>query len=283
MSRIAIIAALPKELKPLVKEWSEQSANGVNLWLHREGPNEWIAACAGMGVDAALRAYTEAAKTGGLDALFSIGWAGALRDGLTAGRAYRVSGVIDGQTAERIRAIDTDAGQRGREQRRSQELKESGVRGAEGGENSEFGIQNPEAGTGQREQAHWLVTLPHFAVKAEKARLASLYGAAFVDMEAFGLARVAARQSIPFYCIKAISDGPNENLPDFNRFFVSSENRFRLIPFIFFAFLRPWLWPALMRLGAYSNQAACDLRRFVLTTLKEHQMAAPPPNSIAND
>jgi len=132
MSRIAIIAALPKELKPLVKGWSEESANGVNVWHHREGPNEWIAACAGMGVEAAAQAYTEVAKNGGLDALFSIGWAGALQNGLTAGQAYRVSGVIDGQTGERIRAIDTGAGQRSLRQKRSQELKESGDRG-EGG------------------------------------------------------------------------------------------------------------------------------------------------------
>jgi adenosylhomocysteine nucleosidase len=289
MSRIAIIAALPKELKPLVKGWSEQSANGVKIWHHREGSSEWIAACAGMGVDAATRACAEVAKNGGLDALFSIGWAGALQNGLIAGQAYRVAGVIDGQTGERIRAIDTGAGQRSRKQKRSQEVKESGDRGAGCGGNSESRIQNPEVPLVQNSSGRcailqesraeiWLVTIPRFAVRAEKARLASLYRAALVDMEAFALARVAATQGIPFYCIKAISDGHHERLPDFNRF-VSSENRFRLIPFIFFAFLRPWLWPALMRLGAYSNHAARDLRRLVLTTLEERMMVAPPSNS----
>ena len=151
-----------------------------------------------------------------------------------------------------------------------------------GGENSESRIQIPEGGTGNV-AGLWLVTLPHFAGRVEKMRLASLYGAAFVDMEAFGLARVAEKEGIPFYCVKAISDGPHENLPDFNRFFDTSESRFRLMSFIFFAVLRPWLWPALMRLGAYSNQAARDLRRLVLSTLEERDMANVPPHSTAHD
>ena len=37
-------------------------------------------------------------------------------------------------------------------------------------------------------------------------RLASTYKAALVDMEAAGIARLAAMRGIPFYCIKGVSD-----------------------------------------------------------------------------
>jgi len=55
MTRVAIIAAMAGELKPLVRGWQHESCNGVDLWrwrfLDEKGdPCEWIAACAGAGV-----------------------------------------------------------------------------------------------------------------------------------------------------------------------------------------------------------------------------------------
>ena len=64
----------------------------------------------------------------------------------------------------------------------------------------------------------WLVTSPRVADATEKKRLASTYSAALVDMEAAGIARLARMRGIPFYCIKGISDGYSDQLPDFNRF-----------------------------------------------------------------
>jgi adenosylhomocysteine nucleosidase len=234
MSRIAIIAALPGELKPLVRDWSGKSAKGVNVWRHGEGPDEWIAACAGMGAAPVLRAWNEITKEGSIDVLFSIGWAGALREEFAAGRAYNIAGVIDAESGERIRTSDTS-------------------------------------------EDTWLVTSPRVADRAEKARLASAYGAGLVDMEAFGLARVAAQHSIPFYCIKGVSDGPQDRLPDFNRF-ISVDHHFRLTRFIFFAFLRPWLWPSLMSLGEHSNHAARNIRQLLLAALEKRQIATASGN-----
>ncbi len=62
--RIAIIAALPGELKPLVKGWQRVATNdrGVKKWMLSREADTWIAVCAGMGADAARRAYASAAS-----------------------------------------------------------------------------------------------------------------------------------------------------------------------------------------------------------------------------
>jgi len=80
MTRIAIIAAMPAELKQLVRGWQHERRNSVHLWRWRSDENEWIAACAGAGVDAATRAFAEAEKSGPIDEVISTGWAGALRE-----------------------------------------------------------------------------------------------------------------------------------------------------------------------------------------------------------
>ena len=80
-----------------------------------------------------------------------------------------------------------------------------------------------DAGAGEL----WLLTSPQVADSAEKRRLASAYDAALVDMEAAAIARLAAMRGIPFYCIKGVSDGFNDQLPDFNRF-LSPSGHFHL-------------------------------------------------------
>jgi adenosylhomocysteine nucleosidase len=101
----------------------------------------------------------------------------------------------------------------------------------------------------------WLVTSPKVADHAEKKRLAATYEAGLVEMEAAGVARLARMRGIPFYCIKGISDGYSDKLPDFNRF-ISADGQFRLARFVFFVLFRPWYWPALIRMGENSKKAA---------------------------
>jgi adenosylhomocysteine nucleosidase len=74
-------------------------------------------------------------------------------------------------------------------------------------------------------------------------------------MEAAAIARLARMRGIPVYCIKGISDGYSDKLPDFNRF-ISADGQFRLAQFVFFVLLRPWYWPALIRMGENSKRAA---------------------------
>jgi adenosylhomocysteine nucleosidase len=225
MTRVAIIAAMPGELKPLTRGWRHERSNGVDLWSFNNG--KWVAACAGVGVSAAMRAFAEVEKLGPIDKIISTGWAGALREELAPGEACDVSTVIDARTGERFIAA---------------------------------GPPND----------CWLVTNSRVANTQEKKRLASTYSAALVDMEAAGLARLARMRGIPFYCIKGISDGYSDKLPDFNRF-ISAGGQFKGMRFVFFALFRPWYWRALMRMGENSRKAALNIAQSVLDFLNEQE------------
>jgi adenosylhomocysteine nucleosidase len=212
VTRVALIAAMPGELKPLVGKWPHSKRNGVQFWAQRNPEEEWIAACAGAGQAAATRAFAALEEGGPIDLVFSLGWAGALRADVVPGSAYNIAGVIDARTGERFLC---------------------------------------DAGSGDL----WLVTSPTVAGEAEKRRLAGTYKAALVDMEAAAIGRLAAMREIPFYCIKGVSDALNARMPDFNRF-IGPDGRFNTGGLILFAAMRPWYWPALVRMGENSRKAA---------------------------
>ena len=228
MTRIAIIAAMPGELKPLTRGWQHSRRSGVDLWSFNGG--EWIAACAGAGAGAATRAFAEVEKLGPVTTVISTGWAGALREELATGQAFDVSTVIDARTGER------------------------------------FVTAGPPNDC-------WLVTSPRVADAMDKKRLASTYEAALVDMEAAGVARLARMRGIPFYCIKGISDGYSDQLPDFNRFILPG-GQFILARFVVFALLRPWYWHALIRMGENSRKAARNIAQSLLDFLNDRGPAS---------
>jgi adenosylhomocysteine nucleosidase len=249
MTRTAIIAAMPAELKPLVRSWKHERSNGVDLWRWSFDGGEWIAACAGAGVDAATRAFAAVETDGSIDLVISTGWAGALSDEITPSRTYRVSGVVDARTGERIETADWVVTEADGETRTHPSRKDKDA----------ARVGHPDL---------WLVTSALVADAAEKQRLAVTYKAELVDMEAAGVARLARMRGIPFYCIKGISDGYNYRLPDFNRF-LSSSGKFQLARFVLFVILRPWHWPALTRMGENSRKAACAIAASVFDLLDE--------------
>jgi len=231
MTRTAIIAAMPGELKPFLnanaKEgWVHERRGNVNLWrlTWPLDQGEWIAACAGAGQQAATRAFAAVEQDGPIDRVYSIGWVGALSNAYTPGRAYTVSSVIDASTGERFPTASS---------------------------------------TGPT-----LVTSPKVADEPEKHRLAAAYSAALVDMEAAAIARLAAMRGIPFFCIKAVSDGLTDRLPDFNRF-LDAQGHFQLIRFILFVLPRPWYWPALIRMGENSKTASLGISKHLYDLLNE--------------
>src|SRR3954467_8247694 len=102
--RIGIIAALPGELKPLVRGWERQRSGvkGISVWMTVRGEDELIAVCGGMGPTAAARSVAAAEFLGALDMLLSVGWAGALMEEAKTGQCYIPSEIIDTQTGERF-------------------------------------------------------------------------------------------------------------------------------------------------------------------------------------
>ena len=137
-----------------------------------------------------------------------------------------------------------------------------------------------DAGTGERfstEQidGQRLVTLDHVAGPEEKRRLAATYQAVLVDMEAAAVARAARTLGLNFLCFKAVTDGPGDLLPDFNRF-LTPGGRLRIPSLVFYALLRPRYWRPLRRLGQNSRTAALELANLVLANF-----ASPPlPGSV---
>ena len=106
--RIAIVAALPGELKPLVRGWEKHhsNTNGVSIWRSFQNGDEVVAVCGGMGASAATRSFAAVEALGAPDMVLSVGWAGALDSGMRTGQCYVPSAVIDIQTGERFQLAE---------------------------------------------------------------------------------------------------------------------------------------------------------------------------------
>lgn len=222
MNRIGIVAALPAELRPLTRGWQQRDG----IFLGRIGDTEAVAACAGMGADAATSACVRLVAAYPVDALISIGFAGSLSCGLRPPEACVIREVIDAATGQRFPGAHTQ---------------------------------------GQR-----LITLDHVADATEKRRLAETFQSVLVDMEAAAVARFACTQNLGFLCLKAVTDGPGDKLPDFNRF-TSTDGQLRLPAFLLHALLHPQTWSPLRRLAQNSRLAAQELASALPRCLADSQ------------
>ncbi|MHB1699265.1 MAG: phosphorylase family protein [Acidobacteriaceae bacterium] len=231
--RIAIIAALPGELKPLVKEWRRLPSLGrhILMWTRTDGNGDVvIAVCAGMGAEAARRAFAAAEAHGPLDVVLSVGVAGALAPkghpgASRVGDCRVLTQVIDAQTGERFSLMES-------------------------------------------ETVVSIATTARVADAAEKRRLFETYGAVMVDMEAAAVARLAAMRAIPMCCVKAVSDEAEARLPDLNRF-IDATGQLRFPSFLLHVALRPQSWGPLMALGSGSARASKELAAVVEQFLRE--------------
>jgi adenosylhomocysteine nucleosidase len=97
MRKIAIIAALPGELKPLVRGWQSRERN---VWTGSIGDVEVVAIAGGMGAAAAQRAVDKAFAEARPDALVSCGWVGALTCAVKPPTVCVIAEVIDAGTDE---------------------------------------------------------------------------------------------------------------------------------------------------------------------------------------
>jgi adenosylhomocysteine nucleosidase len=228
MKRIGIVAALPSELRPLIHHWPRTA----HMATGRIGSIDAVATCAGMGAKAVTRACEVLFASGPLDALVSVGYAGSLSCGLSAPEAVSAREVIDAATGERF---PTD----------------------------QLPGQPPNQIKAQR-----LVTLDHVAGPEEKLSLAESYQAVMVDMEAATVARFARSKNLGFLCYKGITDGPNDKLPDFNRF-TGPNGQLRIPAFALWTLWHPQYWRILSELEKNSRAAAAELSSFVTRSLSE--------------
>ena len=103
---IVIIAAMPGELKPLVRSWAAlETRQGVDGWQHPNGPI--MAFCGGMGSEAATRAFARARQVCEPIRLISAGWAGGLLEDQLPGSVVQARAVRDLRTGEMLPAGGT--------------------------------------------------------------------------------------------------------------------------------------------------------------------------------
>jgi len=103
MSKVAIVAALEREVRPLVKRWRVIEKEYVGGRLRFYEKDDATLVCAGIGREAARRAAEAIIALYSPGVIYSAGFAGALDPGLRVGDIFepqRVLNAADGSSVE---------------------------------------------------------------------------------------------------------------------------------------------------------------------------------------
>jgi adenosylhomocysteine nucleosidase len=243
MPKVAIVAALEREVKGLIENWSrvEQEFEGRKFAFFVR--DELVVICGGIGTECARRAAEAVIALYHPARVESVGFAGALDETLRVGEIFRSAEVIDARDGSRFETCCVETGR--------------------------FKTGD-EQGTGR------LVTFMAAAGVEQKAKLAKAYQARAVDMEAAGVLAAARAHGIVFGATKVISDELDFEMPRMADF-IDAAGRFKTASFVMYIALRPWLWKRVAVLARNSSKAAkalaahlerfqCDLKEAALTT-----------------
>lgn len=222
MSKIAIVAAIERELWPLIKSWPATKLQHEGREFTFYESDYAVAVCGGMGAECGRRAAEAIVVTYAPELLISAGLAGALTPELNVGDTLFPSIVIDSRDGSRHKTSIRDAA---------------------------LG-KSPLART-------VLVSFPAVAGAVQKRQLAKSYGAHVVDMEGASVARAAQIHNLPFLAIKSISDNLDFELAEVNQFIRNGQFETRW--FVLFLLLRPWLWLKMIRLARNTQSASQNL------------------------
>jgi adenosylhomocysteine nucleosidase len=95
MSRVAIVAALEREVRLLMREWrvNERDVNGRRFRFFEK--DDFVLVCGGIGAAAARRAAEAVIAIYAPKVIYSVGFAGALDPGLKVGSIVRPRRVVN--------------------------------------------------------------------------------------------------------------------------------------------------------------------------------------------
>jgi adenosylhomocysteine nucleosidase len=178
MPKVAIVAALEREVGALIKRWSRISREHEGREFIFFEHDDVVAVCGGIGVDAARRTAEAVIALYHPTMVQSVGFAGALDSSLHVGDVFTPSVITDARDGSRMQSE---------------------------------GMQLT-SGEGS------LVTFMAVAGAEQKLKLARAYDARAVDMEAAAVAAAARAHAIPFVAIKVISDEMDFEIPGADRF-----------------------------------------------------------------
>lgn len=222
MPKIAIVAALEREVNPLVKNWQTTLVEHEGRTFTFYESDYAVVVCGGIGAEAARRASEAVIVKYSPEVLISAGIAGALVPELNVGETIFPSLVIDSQDGSRH---------------------QTAIRTA------------PVANTPLGRTT--VVSSPRIEGVAQKQQLAKSYGAQAVDMESAAVARAAITHNLPFLAIKSISDEYDFEMPEMSQFV--RDGQFQEKRFAFYVALRPWLWFRVLRLARNTKLASENL------------------------
>lgn len=246
MKKLAIIAALQRELHPLIRNWRATTITLESREFTFYESDYAVVICGGIGPEAARRAAQAAIVSCQPDLLISAGVAGALAPELRVGETIFPAIVIDSSDGSR----------------------------------HETAIQKSRLNNSPLARTV-LVSYPEIASAAQKQQLAKSYAAHAVDMEAAAVARAAQVHGLPFLAIKSISDELNFELPEMSRFI--RDGQFRTQAFIFHVAIRPWLWLRVLRLARNTKIASENLCAWLRESVLTNTIAIGPPAGAGNE
>ncbi len=179
---VAVLAALPQELKPLRMRLPTKRAELPDVWIEEKPSGNAILALTGMGREASSRATERVLDRYPVGAVISTGFAGALSESLGPGQ------LIAGS---RMRAPGE----------RSVLLPDEVL----------LGLALSAGGL----RPVTTVTVPSSAsTRKSRQGLRLSYGAEAVDMESYWIARTALGRGIPFLEVRAVLDTMDMDIPE---------------------------------------------------------------------
>ncbi|HKW18967.1 MAG TPA: hypothetical protein VJO35_15775 [Terriglobales bacterium] len=242
--RIAIIAALERELWPLIKSWRNSTFTYDGREFTAYETNYAVAMCGGIGAEYARAAAEAAIAKYSPEILISAGVAGATVPELHVADTVFPSVVVDTTDGSRHETAITRAAL----------------------------ASTPLART-------VLASSESIASASLKRQLAKAYGAHVVDMEAAAVARAAQKHGLRFVAIKTISDEIDFDIPELGRFVRGG--KFATSRFIFYVILRPALWWKTLCLARNTQRASENLCAWLRESALTHTIVAgevSPPN-----
>lgn len=243
MSRTVIIAAMEREIKPLVRGWGRSSISEGSRNFAAFEKDSLVVVVSGIGRSHAEQATRAAILHYRPDQLISAGLAGALIRSLKPGSVVTPNVIVDAADGSEYRCS----------------LESGGVVGG--------GV---------------LVSADEITGADAKKNLVEKFHGLVVDMEAAAVAKVADKAAIEFRCVKAISDEADFDMPPLGRF-VDSAGNFQSGRFAAWAAARPWQWLRVMKLGINTGKAVGALTEWLKKNIDNSfaaQARVPVPHKI---
>jgi len=193
--RIALLAALPREVRPFLTQVQARPVKGLGLpaWKFSVESKPFLAAVSGLGAAAARDAALKLAAAFPLRALISLGFGGGARPGLAPGDLVLGESIYlydpETEELERVEAnpcllpLDTMLTL----------LKNGGLPAKIGA----------------------LVTTPRILDKKGRLEALAALNTPVLDLETGAAARVAAESGLSFLGLRAITDTGDEEIPEF--------------------------------------------------------------------